>query len=246
MSVSDFPEAGNAGQVPRRIAAPEPGLALWWCPLARTAAEMPELWATLSPDEVARARRFGTDALRQRYVVGRAALRWTLAQRLGVEPAAVPIRRGARGRPMLDGDRAPDFNVTHTLGVALIAHLDRPGWRVGVDIEGVDRTLAHDGLARKVLTDRERDAIAMLDDDARRRAFLRLWTCKEAMSKATGDGLSAPFREIGIDTTAGLVVTEGPGPYAPSRWTLRPVRVSDDLYATAALWRAEPAPAAPR
>ena len=98
----------------------------------------------------------------------RAALRWTLAQRLGIHPAAVAIRRGERGRPMLDEGRAPDFNVTHTLGVALIAHLDRPGWRVGVDIEGVDRTLSHDALARKFLTAGERSAIAALDEMRRR------------------------------------------------------------------------------
>ena len=240
MSVSDFPGTGNAGGEPQPLASPERDLAIWWCPLARDAAAMPALWATLSPEEVARAGRFGTEALRQRYVVGRAALRWTLARRLGIDPAAVPIRRGERGRPMLDEGRAPDFNVTHTLGVALIAHLDRPGWRVGVDVEGVDRTLSHDALARKFLTARERDAISALDDDARRRAFLRLWTCKEAMSKATGEGLSAPFREIGIDTTSGLVVREGPEPYTPHRWTLHPVPVSDDLYATVALWSATP------
>ncbi len=240
MSVSDFPGTGNAGGEPQPLASPERDLAIWWCPLARDAAAMPAMWATLSHEEVARAGRFGTEALRQRYVVGRAALRWTLARRLGIDPAAVAIRRGERGRPMLDEGRAPDFNVTHTLGVALIAHLDRPGWRVGVDIEGVDRTLSHDALARKFLTAGERSAIAALDDDARRRAFLRLWTCKEAMSKATGDGLSAPFREIGIDTTAGLVVREGPEPYAPHRWALHPVPVSDDLYATVALWSATP------
>jgi phosphopantetheinyl transferase len=61
----------------------------------------------------------------------------------------------------------------------------------------------HDALARKFLTAGERSAIAALDDDARRRAFLRLWTCKEAMSRRPATG-SAPFREIGIDTTAGL------------------------------------------
>jgi len=246
MSVSDFAGTGNAGGVPRPLASPEPGLAMWWCPLACDTEAMAALWAMLSPEEVARAERFGTDALRLRYVVGRSALRRTLGQRLGIEPAAVPIRRGARGRPMLEGERVPDFNVTHTLGVALIAHLDRPGWRVGVDIEGVDRTLSHDALARKFLTGRERAAIATLDDDARRRAFLRLWTCKEAMSKATGEGLIAPFREIGIDTAAGLAVAEGPGPYAPHRWTLHPVPVSDDLYATVALWSADASGSNPR
>ena len=197
---------------------------------------MPALWATLSADEIERAGRFGTDALRRRYVVGRSALRWTLARALGIAPVAVPIRRGPRGRPMLAGGQGLDFNVTHTLGVALIAHLDRPGWHVGVDIEGVDRSLAHDGLARKFLTDDERASIAALDDDARRQAFLLRWTCKEAMSKATGDGLSAPFREIGIDTSGGLAVNEGPGRYSPDRWTLHAAPVPEGHYATVALW----------
>ena len=70
MSVSDFPGTGNAGGEPQPLASPERDLAIWWCPLARDAAAMPALWATLSPEEVARAGRFGTEALRQRYVVG--------------------------------------------------------------------------------------------------------------------------------------------------------------------------------
>ena len=236
MSVSDFTTPGNAPRTPQPLPSPERGLALWWCGLVRDASDLPAMWAALSPEEVARAERFGTDALRHRYVAGRWALRWTLAQRLGVEPAAVPIRRGARGRPMLDEGRAPDFNVTHTLGVALIAHLDRPGWRVGVDIEGVDRTLSHDGLARKFLTDRERAAIAVRDDDGRRRAFLRLWTCKEAMSKATGDALSAPFRKLDVAVAPIPALAAGPAPYTPGQWRLLPVDVPGGYFTTVAVW----------
>jgi 4'-phosphopantetheinyl transferase len=235
MSLSDFPRGGNRAPAP--IASPASDLRLWWCDLAREDDEMPALWATLSSDEVARARRFGTDALRARYVAGRAALRETLGHALGMAPADVAIRRGERGRPMLATSDPLDFNVTHTRGVALIAHLARPGWRVGVDIEAHDRTLAHDGLARKFLTSRERETIAPLDEDGRRRAFLRLWTCKEAMSKATGDGLGAPFDTIGIDAPTRLAVVEGDGPYAPGRWTLHAVDPAAELFATVALWR---------
>ena len=234
VSVSEFTPSGNLA--PTALPSPERDLKLWWCSLARDAGAMAGLWATLSSEEVDRANRYGTDALRERYVAGRAALRETLAGRLGVAPADVGIRRGLRGRPMLEPPGQLDFNVTHTRGVALIAHLERPGFRVGVDIEAVDRTLAHDGLARKFLTARERETIADLDDDGRRRAFLRLWTCKEAMSKATGDGISAPFGEIGIDRPGRLVVVEGDGPYDPARWTLHAVDVAHELLATVAIW----------
>jgi 4'-phosphopantetheinyl transferase len=236
VSLSEFIHSGN--RAPVALPSPERALSLWWCSLARDAADMPGLWSTLSPEEVARANRYGTDALRDRYVAGRAALRQTLGERLGMAPADVDIRRGPRGRPRLEPPGDVDFNVTHTRGIALIAHLARPGFRVGVDIEAVDRTLAHDGLARKFLTAREREAIAGFDDDARRRAFLRLWTCKEAMSKATGDGISAPFDEIGIERRHGLVVVEGSGAYDPARWALHAIELSPELYATVAIWSA--------
>lgn len=236
MSLSDFTARGNRA-TPQPLPSPAPDLSLWWCTLARRDDELPALWSMLSDDEIARARRYGTDALRHRYVAGRAALRVTLAGRLGMAPNDVPIRRGPRGRPLLEAPHTLDFNVTHTRGVALIAHLEREGARVGVDIEGVDRALAHDGLARKFLTARERAAIAGFDDDARRLAFLRLWTCKEAMSKATGEGLSAPFHAFGIDHTGALRVIEGAGSYAPSRWTLHSVAIDPELLATVAIWR---------
>lgn len=240
MSVSDFGRRGNEGGGPGRLASPEPGLSLWWCALAPGDDALTALRATLSGEELDRASRFGTEALRRRYVAGRGALRETLAFALGLAPADVPIVRGARGRPALAPPHALDFNVTHTEGVAVIAHLARPGWRVGIDVEGLDRDVSHDGLARKFLTERERTAIASLDDDARRRAFLRRWTCKEAMSKATGEGLSAPFREFGVDVVRGFAVSEGRGAYDPARWTLRAVAIGRGLVATVALWAPEP------
>lgn len=239
MRLSDFTPSGNA-DAPRSLAASAADLSLWWCTLTPPEGAWPALRATLSAEETERSERFGTDALRRRYVAGRAALRATLGLALGIAPADVPIRRGPRGRPMLASSHDLDFNVTHTEGVAVIAHLARPGWRVGVDVEGLARTVSHDGLARKFLTNRERAAIAPLDDDARRHAFLRRWTCKEAMSKATGEGLSAPFREIGIDVAGGFVVSEGRGAYAPVRWTLVPVALARDLVATVALWESGP------
>lgn len=236
MSVSEFAGSGNAG-VAIAIQAPDVDLRVWRWSLDRHDAEWPFLWDSLSDEERARATRFGNDALRRRYVSGRAALRSTLGQRLGVAPGAVRIVRGARGRPALAADGALDFNVTHTRGVALIALLDRTGCRVGIDIEGEDRTLAHDSLARKFLAPSERAAIAPLDDDARRRAFLRLWTCKEVMSKATGDGLSAPFARIAIDIARTPLVVEGSDDYAPPRWTLHTIDAGAGYFATVAIWR---------
>ncbi len=159
---------------------------------------------------------------------------------MGIAPAAVAIQRGARGRPQLaDTDRRIDFNVSHTHDVALIAvALDIPaGQRIGVDVERADRAVGADRLARKFLTAREQATLAGQAPDERRRLFLRYWTCKEAMSKATGDGLIAPFRQLDVDLVEGLRLLAGPAPYVPERWSLHPVGVPAGWFATVALWR---------
>ena len=119
----------------------------------------PTNWRTsprcFRPAELARAARFGTDALRQRWMAGRGALRTVLGRTLGIDPAEVAIVRGARGRPELAEHAARiDFNVSHTRGVALVAVArDVAGAvRVGVDIEHRDREVGADRLARKFLT----------------------------------------------------------------------------------------------
>jgi 4'-phosphopantetheinyl transferase len=218
---------------------PDPAVALWLCQLDRASDGAAGLAGLLSPDERARAARFGTDLLRRRWIAGRATLRQLLGDVLGIEPATVQLRRGVRGRPELAAADAPDFNVSHTGDVALIGIGVglRRGERIGVDIERADRRVNADGLARKFLSERERAGLARLDADARRLRFLRLWTCKEAMSKATGDALSAPFRDLEVALDEGPRLVAGPEPYAPERWRLDAVAVPADLIATVAIWR---------
>ena len=215
------------------------GVTLWWVGLERPASEVAQLALTLSAEERARAQRFGTEALRQRWIAGRGSLRMLLGQALAVAPAAVNLVRGRRGRPQVAGHATLDFNVSHTRGMALIGIADAlpAGMRLGVDVEHGERRVNADGLSRKFLTERERVALAPLADDPRRRGFLRLWTCKEAMSKATGDALSAPFRQLDVAIDGGLTLLGGPPPYVPAHWQLHPVAMPDGFLATVAIWQ---------
>jgi len=215
------------------------GVSLWWCELDVAANALPALAATLSPAEHARATRFGRDSLRARWIAGRASLRWVLGRTLGIAPADVPIVRGVRGRPELVQEYGDlDFNVSHTGGIALIGirHAGRPTIRIGVDIERADRDVPADVLARRVLTPAERTTLATLAPEGRRRHFLRYWTCKEAMSKATGDGLSAPFRRIDVALAPQMCLRDGPEPYRPVAWQLTAAPVPAGFVATIALW----------
>ena len=237
-SMNRAPPAGFVPPTP--LAPPCASVSLWFCAL-RPASIDPSLVAWLSEQERARMRRFGNDALRARYLIGRASLRWVLAQTIGVAPDAVMIERGARGRPQLAGARILDFNVSHTADAALIgvAHEGR----IGVDIERADRAIHSSRLAQRILTDAERAALPDGYDDVRRR-ILRLWTCKEALAKATGDAMSAPFSRLDIVAAPTLALAAGPPPYDPAAFSLFAAAVPDAYLATVALWR--PYNAAPK
>jgi 4'-phosphopantetheinyl transferase len=224
----------------RELNATVPGVALWLCPLTRTREEIATLYESLSPAERTRAARFGTDELRQRWIAGRTTLRLLLANALGVAPADVAIRRGRRGRPELAIEGSGiDFNVSHTrdVGIIGIASGLPAGARIGVDVERCDREVGVDRLARKFLTASERSTLTGLDLHERRRRFVRYWTCKEAMSKATGDGLIAPFRHLGVELSEPRLV-EGPAPYLPAHWSLHFAEVPEGWFATVAVWHA--------
>ena len=227
---------------PQAIAFGHAGIRLWLATLARTSAEIDEATGWLSGAERARAERFGTDALRERWIAGRTTLRLLLGNVLGIPPAAVEIRRGIRGRPELaDPQAGIDFNVSHTGDAALvgIARGLSPRTRIGVDIERRDREVGVDRLARKFLTANERATLANLDLRGRRERFLRYWTCKEAMSKATGDGLIAPFGRVEVAQPDNPRLADGPPPYLPIRWTLHAIAVPATWFATVAIWDAQ-------
>jgi 4'-phosphopantetheinyl transferase len=208
------------------------------CQLDRPDFEIDALTRTLSQSERSRAARFGTELLRRRWVAGRATLRHLLGESLGLEPQAVTLQRGPRGRPEVQGDFDIDFNISHTEEVALmaIARPIHPPSRIGVDIERASRRVNADRLARKVLTANERSYRAQLAPNEWRQRFLRLWTCKEAMSKATGDALSAPFGRIDVSLEHGPALRAGPPPYRSEDWTLHALDVPAELVATLAVW----------
>ncbi len=234
MSVDDLTVAGNV--IARQLPAPGPELHAWWSDFAWQDAAIAAAQLLLSAAERERAARFGTAELRARYVAGRATLRLLLGRYLGMAGEDVPLARARRGRPELRLANAPDFNVSHTRDAALFAIA--PSLRIGVDLERRDRGVDAERLARKFLTAYEREAMEALPPGARREYFLRLWTCKEAMSKATGDGLSAPLSRMSVSADAGqLALADGPAPYVAADWRLLAIDVPDSHMATAALWR---------
>lgn len=86
---------------------------------------------------------------------------------------------------------------------------------LGVDVEAVsDAAGKLLEVAPDVLAAEERDAIDRLPHGERVAGLLRFWTRKEAVLKATGDGLRLPMRDL---------VISGPlDPPAMRQWVQRP------------------------
>jgi 4'-phosphopantetheinyl transferase len=154
----------------------------------------------LSDSEQARAERFHFERDKRRWITGRSLLRVILGRSLGVAPETLSFETGPWGKPGLPGCPLR-FNVSHSGGAALLAL----AWQqeVGVDIEAVHRDLSGEELAPQVLSVRERAWLGGHAPEQRSRAFLTLWTAKEAYVKATGQGLSFPLTRLTLLPNAG-------------------------------------------
>ena len=183
----------NLATMSMHVGASYSSLDVWYVDLDVSADALSCFRHGLSEDEVAKAERFHWHRDRARYIVGRAALRRVLADRLGCLPAAIRFSYGSNGKPMLEGGRGyVEFNLAHSGGDAVIALAD--GAAVGVDIELLRPIADVESLARLVFSDVELRELALALDPGL--AFLNGWTRKEAYVKALGLGLSAPLTEI--------------------------------------------------
>lgn len=169
----------------------------------------------LADDERDRAARFAYPVHRDRHIVGRARLRQILGAETGRDPRDIVFRYGANGKPAVDG--GPEFNLTHTGGLAALA-ISRDG-ALGLDIEAL-RPI-EDGVARHHFSAAEYARLSRLDPGDWLGGFYRCWTRKEAVIKACGLGLSMPLDSFDVSLAPGaaarLVRIEGD---VPSAWQL--------------------------
>jgi 4'-phosphopantetheinyl transferase len=156
----------------------------------------------LDEGEHRRSRRFVHSTDRQRFVLAHAALRLFLARCLGIDPTRVLYENGAHGKPQLLPGLPPlEFNLSHSDEVALVA-ATRDG-SVGVDIERMREVRDLLSIADSHFSAAERDALRSVPEVDRRPAFFRCWTRKEALIKASGEGLALDLDSFDVDLRPG-------------------------------------------
>lgn len=161
------------------------------------------------------AQRFRRLEDRVRFVLARAALRELLAERLGAPPRALRFGASAHGRPVLAapaGAPAFAFNVSHSGAHALLALSSAR--EVGIDVELLTQGADWCALSAVACTQAERATLACLPDASRARAFVRIWTAKEAVLKAVGVGIAEDLQSFSIDPREDGGAATVPGAHA--------------------------------
>jgi 4'-phosphopantetheinyl transferase len=175
---------------------------LWFCP---TDALAPAVAATLAAQwldeqEQNTAERFLFERDRRQYLVSHVLVRRVLALECGIPESESVIRRSPHGRPFLQepagglprGGPELDFNLSHTGGHNLLGVVRRH--RIGVDVERLDHgDQEFDTLVHTFAPEEQEWVAQARPRQVRDRRILRLWTLKEAYSKARGLGLGLSF-----------------------------------------------------
>jgi 4'-phosphopantetheinyl transferase len=172
----------------------------------------PDVRARVSGDEQARADRFRAEHARDVFLAGRGLLRTLIAHQVGSPPQALRLDEGPHGKPFL---REPlsnlRFSVSHSGDQLLLAFASARD--VGVDIERVRPHVDLMGIAQRYFAPAELEALTAASQDARPAAFYSLWTRKEALLKARGQGIAGGLGRAEADflplTVRPLAVARG-------------------------------------
>lgn len=187
---------------------PPDELHLWTVDVGAGIPDAPRRHAATTAGERDRAARLRRPGDGDRFLSAHGALRLILAQYLASDPVALPIAADERGKPFIQGVSL-QFNLSHSGALALIAVAH--GRQVGVDVERLRPIPELEAITARICTPGELSALAALAEPHREGAFFAMWARKEALAKATGEGM----RAIARDTTR----------QAKDRWTL--VQVTD-------------------
>ena len=196
--------------------SPAPPCTVWWAaPL--DPQDAPALVGLLDAHERDRLARLRRPDDRARYLAAHALVRLVLAGD-GAAAARLTFDRTCRcgaphGKPVLPG--GPGFSLSH--GGDLVGVAVRPDGDVGLDVEQVRDVADLAALAAHVHSPTELARAGVTD----RPTFFRTWTRKEALLKATGEGLATPMTAITLAADGAVedwAVDDGSGARSDPMW----------------------------
>jgi 4'-phosphopantetheinyl transferase len=197
---------------------------LWSTEIPLSAAET----SILSSDEEKRrdAYRFRRDA--ESFALSRSFTRRVLAEYAGVPARDLTFVTDRRGKPSI-AESQIRFTVSRTDRWSVLAIADE---RVGVDVETIRESPHLAAVAETISSERELEEMASIPDGQRLQAFFRIWTRKEAYTKAVGTGLEGDLRGIDVGAAGPSVLPNVDLP--DGEWTFHEVMLDEMTLLTVA------------
>jgi 4'-phosphopantetheinyl transferase len=211
---------------------------VWAADLDTSSSGLSAFQATLSQDELDRAKRFHFERDRRHFISGRGILRSIIDSYLKIGPALLQFAYGPCGKPLLanlPANRALHFNLAHSDGLLMVALSET--CPVGIDVERVRPVDGIDGLVERFCPPRANLDWQTLPLHQRPIAFFNLWTRKEACLKATGVGLSAEIDELEVSFLPGepvRVLKFAGMALSADKWTLKDLSPAENYVAAIA------------
>ncbi|WP_027171206.1 4'-phosphopantetheinyl transferase superfamily protein [Methylobacterium sp. 10] len=218
-------------------AGPDAPVTVWDVDLTQAIDHRAKCRDVLSDDEIARATRFVRDVDRWRFEASHAALRLVLGHRLGSDPRGIVFGTTPSGKPHLVGEQAGScrFSLSHSGSRALIGLSSLV--EIGVDVEEIRPMPDLLRIARAHFARREIAALEALGPRDLTAGFFACWTRKEAVAKATGQGLSLSLDSFAVSVTpetAELLAM----PDGTTAWSLRALSTAPGYAAAIAIMAA--------
>lgn len=152
-------------------------------------------WEYLSIQEKIKASKYYTEYLSKKYIISHGILRYILGFYTKQHPQKIEFNYSEYGKPFLKNSNI-QFNMSHSCN--MVSYMIALNYRVGIDIELHDKNLNIEDFADLVLTPEEYKYLSSLKSRDKLRLFYILWTKKEALVKAIGQGLSYPINTIEV------------------------------------------------
>ncbi len=172
---------------------------LWLAHLERPDL-VPAAREILSPIEIERGLRYRSNRDRTWFFARHFLLRTLLSLYLHQSASSLDIQRTQHGKPFLAGHPIY-FNLSDSGEWCLFAFTQLAP--IGVDLENVREQTDLMQVARRYFSNVEMAALERLPHEQQVEAFYHIWTQKEALIKAIGEGLSIPLDSFDVGTDPG-------------------------------------------
>ena len=160
--------------------------------------QLPNDFSFLSIDESKRAKEISDLETKKTYLKCRWILKQKLHQILNIDLKDIKFKTIGEGKPVLaDTNFQLEFNISHKNSFLALAWSKRGP--VGLDLEIDFRKTYQPKVAKRFMSEAELKPLENLDSLSAQKAFLKLWSLKEATVKLHAGGLFKDATAIEID-----------------------------------------------